>query len=180
MSSAGYETGCDVMSLRDQLRGRSQPTEVIRLPLDPSAWTRVERELAALRWQLEEARSQGGRDTTALRARVEDAQARLDGLPCMEVTLRALPPPEWEALVELHPATEEQQTQGQRWNPTTFRPAVLAACVVTADGEDPMSADDWEQAAKLGEIGVGEYNALFSAAVNLNLRAPASAVGNGS
>jgi hypothetical protein len=99
MSSAGYETGCDVMSLRDQLRGRSQPTE---------------------------------------------------------------------------------QTQGQRWNPTTFRPAVLAACVVTADGEDPMSADDWEQAAKLGEIGVGEYNALFSAAVNLNLRAPASAVGNGS
>jgi hypothetical protein len=82
--------------------------------------------------------------------------------------------------VELHPATDEQQGQGQRWNATTFRPAVLAACVVTPDGEDPMSADDWEQAAKLGEIGVGEYNALFNAAINLNLRAPASAVGNGS
>jgi hypothetical protein len=98
----------------------------------------------------------------------------------MELTLRTLPPPEWEALVELHSATQEQQEQGHRWNPTTFRPAVLAACVVPEDGEQPLTADDWEQIVKDGQLAAGEYNALFTAAVNLNLRAPASAVGNGS
>lgn len=168
------------MSFRDQLRGRSLPTETVRLPEDPSAWTRAERALGTAQWALEEARASGGRDTAALRARVTEAQEALDALPCMEITLRTLPPPEWEALIELHPATEEQQGQGMMWNPTTFRPALLAACVVTPEGDDPMSAEDWEQVVKAGQLAAGEYNALCNAAVNLNFRAPASAVGNGS
>lgn len=167
------------MSLRDQLRGRSLPTEVVRLPRDPAAWTRAERALGAAQWALDEARASGGRDTAALRARVADAQAALDALPCVEITLRTLPPPEWEALVELHPATEEQQATGARWNPTTFRPALLAACVVPPDGEDALTAEDWAQVVKDGQLAAGEYNALCNAAVQLNLRAPASAVGNG-
>jgi hypothetical protein len=168
------------MSIRDRFRARSMPTEVVRLPIDPTAWTRCERRLAAAQWELDESRAQGGRDTTALRAKVSQSQRELDSQPCMELTLRTLPPPEWEALVELHPATEEQQIQGQRWNTTTFRPAVLAACVVPDEGEPALSAEDWEQIVKDGGMAAGEYNALFNAAVNLNLRAPASAVGNGS
>jgi hypothetical protein len=129
---------------------------------------------------LEEARASGGRDTAALRARVTEAQETLDALPCLEVTVRTLPPPEWEALVELHPATEEQQSQGMTWNPVTFRPALLEACVVTPEGDEPLTADDWAQIVKAGELAAGEYNALCNVAVNLNLRSPASAVGKGS
>jgi hypothetical protein len=168
------------MSLRDQLRGRALPTEVVRLPMDPAAWTRAERARGEAQWALDEARGSGGRDTSGLRARVAAAQEQLDGLPCLEVTLRTLPPPEWEALVELHPATGDQQERGMQWNPATFRPALLAACVVPADGDEPLSAEDWSQVVKDGELGAGEYNTLINTAVALNLRAPASAVGNGS
>jgi hypothetical protein len=168
------------MSIRDQLRGRSLPTETVRLPLDPAAWTRCERALMTATWALDEARATGGRDTASLRAKVAAAQTALGEVPVLEVTVRTLPPPEWEALVELHPATEDQQSQGMRWNPATFRPAVLAACVVPTDGEDPLSADEWDHIAKAGQLATGEYNALVNAAVELNLRTPASAVGNAS
>lgn len=168
------------MSLREQLRGRSLPTEVVRLPRDPAEHARRERALAAAQWALDEARASGGLDTAGLRARVADAQAALDEAPCLEVTLRTVPPPEWEALVELHPPTDEQQARGMQWNPATFRPALLVACVVTPDGEDPLTADDWVQVVKAGELATGEFNTLCNAAVQLNLRSPASAVGKGS
>ena len=165
------------MSLREQLRGRSLPTEVVRIPTDPGEYARCERALAGAQWALDEARASGGLDTAGLRARVGGAQAALDALPVIEVTLRTLPPPEWEALVELHPATEEQQARGMQWNATTFRSALLAACVVPAEGDEPLTADDWEQVVKDGELAAGEYNTLCNAAVQLNLRAPLSAVG---
>jgi hypothetical protein len=168
------------MSLRDQLRGRALPTEVVRLPVDRAAYARCERELSAAQWELEQARGAGGRDTAALRARAAAAQASLNAQQCVEVTLRTLPPPEWEALVEMHRATEEQQAQRMLWNPATFNPAVLAACVVPADGDEPMSADDWAQLVKAGELTMGEYRTLCDAAISLNLREPSSAVGKGS
>jgi len=169
------------VSLRDQLRGRSLPTEVVRLPLDPTAWSRAERARGEAQWALDEARGTGGRDTTGLRAQVATAQEQLDALPCLEVMLRTLPPPEWEALVELHPATEDQQGRGMQWNPATFRPALLAACVVPPEDEpEPLTAEYWEGVVKAGELGAGEYNMLVNSAVALNLRTPASAVGNAS
>jgi hypothetical protein len=167
------------MSLREQLRGRSLATEVVLLPREPARYTQCERALAAAQWALDEARATGVPDTAGLRARVADAQAALDAQPCIEVTLRPLPPPEWEALVELHAANEEQQARGMQWNPTTFRPALLAACVVPPEGEDALSAEEWEQLVKDGQLATGEYNALCNAAVQVNLRAPASAVGKG-
>jgi hypothetical protein len=108
-------------------------------------------------------------------------ETALDACPVIEVTLRALSPPEWEALVELHPPTEEQQGRGAQWNAATFRPALLAACVVPPEDEpEPLTAEYWERVVKDGELGAGEYNTLCNAAVTLNLRAPTSAVGNGS
>lgn len=166
------------MSLRDQLRGRSLPTEVVRLPTDPGEYSRRDRALSAARWALDEARASGRPDTAGLRARIADAQAALDACPVFEVTLRTLPPPEWEALVELHPATEEQQARGMQWSAATFRPALLAACVVPPEDEpEPLTAEYWERVVKDGELAAGEYNTLCNAAVQLNLRAPLSAVG---
>lgn len=169
------------MSIREQLRGRSLPTEVVRIPTDPGEYARCERALTTAQWALDGARASGGHDTAGLRARVADAQAALDACPVVEVTLRTLPPPEWEALVELHPATEEQQGRGMQWNPATFRPALLAACVVPPEDEpEPLTAEYWEGVVKAGELAAGEYNVLCNAAVQLNLRAPLSAVGKGS
>jgi len=165
------------MSLRDQLRGRSLPTEVVRLPRDSAEYARRERALTAAQWMLDEARGRGV-DTAGLRARTADAQTALDACPVIEVTLRALPAPEWEALVELHPATDEQQSRGMQWNAATFRPALLAACVVPPEDEpEPLTAEYWVQVVKDGELAAGEYNTLCNAAVTLNLRGPASAVG---
>lgn len=167
------------MSLRDQLRGRALPTEIVRLPVDSAAYARCDQALAVAQWALDEARGRG-LDTGGLRARVADAQAALEACPVIAVTLRALLAPEWEALVELHPATEEQQGRGMQWNPATFRPALLAACVVPPEDEpEPLDAEYWERVVKDGELAAGEYNTLVNAAVQLNLRAPLSAVGKG-
>jgi hypothetical protein len=168
------------MGLHDRLRARPLPTETVRIPVDPEAAATAERDLDAAAWALEEARTRGSADLAELRARAAATRAAVDGLQYESVTLRGLPPAEWEALIDQHPPPEDGARPGAQWNPATFRPALLAACVVPADGEDPPSASDWEQIAKDGSLSAGELNTLFSAAVALNLRTPASAVGKGS
>lgn len=165
------------MSIREQFRGRSQPTETVRLPHDPTGYARCERAVADAAVRLEQARATGGVDTSRLRSRLADAEEALNACTVIEITIRALPAPEWEALVALHPASEEDAGKGLMWNATTLRPALLEACVVPDEGEAPLSASEWEQIVKDGEIGAGEYNSLCNAAVALNLRSPASAVG---
>ena len=168
------------MGLADRLSARKPPTEVVRLPIDPSEYGRVERELESATWALEEARAGGDVDVAVLQARVDAARAALAECECEEITLRALPPAEWETLLDMHPPTEEQRATGAQWNVTTLRAALLAAAVVPADGDDPLAEADWEQLAKAGSLASGELTALFNAAVRLNVRAPASAVGKDS
>jgi hypothetical protein len=165
------------MGLGDRLRSRKPPTDTVRLPHDPAQYAQAERDLEGARWALEDARSRGYQDLSVLRERVDTAQSRLDGCECELVTLRALSPAEWEALVDLHPATDEQSKVGASWNTTTFRPALLAAVVVPADGEDPMSEADWDLLVKDGGLAPGELNTLFNSAVNINLRTPSAAAG---
>jgi hypothetical protein len=167
------------MSLRNRLQGRKPPTQVVPLPIDPVAYAECARELSEATWELEQARARGVVDTAALRARVLRAQDAQNALDVERVTLRALPAADWEALVDAHPPTEQQADGGAAWNPTTFRPALLALSIVPENGDEPVSADDWEQLAKSGEISAGELTALFTAAVELNLRAPSMAVGKG-
>lgn len=167
------------MGLADRLRARKLPTETVQLPLDPLAYERAERELMAATIALEEARNRGSVDLTELQLRVDGAQATLDECECEQITLRALPPAEWEALLDLHPPTEEQKAKGALWNTTTFRPALLAASMVPAKDEEPLAEADWEQLAKGGALAAGELNALFNAAVEVNFRSPSSAVGKG-
>lgn len=165
------------MGLGDRLRARKPPTETVRLPHDPAQYAQAERDLEAARWALEDARTRGYQDLSALRERVAAAQVTLDGCGCEQVTLQALSPAEWEALVDLHPATEGQDKAGAMWHTATFRPALLAACMVPADGEAPLSETDWDVLAKDGALAPGELNTLFNAAVNINLRVPAVATG---
>lgn len=163
-------------SLADQFRGRRLPTQVVPLPRDPDQYDRVARDLAGARWALEEARGRGAVDTAALRAGVDALQVELDAQPVLQVTLTALPPDEWEDLVDAHPPTEADQARGYQWDPRALRPHLLAAAVVVPAGQ---ARPDWEQLAKSGEVTAGELAGLFDAAVMLNMRGLSAAVGKG-
>lgn len=83
------------------------------------------------------------------------------------VTLRALPAPEWDALVQLHPPTEEQAADGWGWNTATFRPALLAACVASpADEGEPLDVEEWAQL--LMQMPFGDRELLWGAAIEVN------------
>ncbi|QJY46655.1 hypothetical protein [Pseudonocardia broussonetiae] len=96
------------------------------------------------------------------------------------VEVRALPAPEWDALVQLHPPTEQQAEDGWGWNLATFRPALLAACVVSPDDEgDPLTEAEWAQL--LLKMPVGDRELLYRTAVDVNEnRWPGADVGKGS
>lgn len=165
-------------TLRDRLRQRQLPTEVVELPLDPAEFAARDRALTSAQWALETARDRGSGDLGPFRAELAAAQSALAQMEVISVTLRALPAADWEALLELHPPTDAERDKGAQWAPS-FRLALVAASVVPADGEAPTSEADWEAMAKDGSLGAGEINALFTVALNLNLRAPDSHVGKG-
>lgn len=167
------------MSLREILRERKLPTQVVSIPADTEAHSRLSREYEDALFALEEARTRGALDFAEFRFRVDTARTALDALASEPVTLRALPPAEWEALVELHTPSAEQQAAGARWSVSTFRPALLAASVVPGEGEVPLTEAEWEQVAKDGTLAMGELNTLFNTAVSLNLRGPAISTGKG-
>lgn len=85
----------------------------------------------------------------------------------VDVTVRALPPADYERLASGHPP----QTRGQPWNLDTFPAVLLAACVVD-DDPDPMTAAEWAEQFERGQLSQGEAAALVEAAVRVNSRAP--------
>lgn len=105
--------------------------------------------------------------------KVDGAQAKLDA--CYEpLTLTALPPADFEALMAAHPPTKEQRSKDFEWNEETFRPALLA---VTVEGD--MTEDDWAEMNKSGQITWGEFTALFNACLNVNSRSSDDLLGKG-
>jgi hypothetical protein len=160
------------MGLRDRLRARQLPTTTVILAGDRGAYAAAERELEAANRALLDEQARGSYDLAAERARVEVAQSALDELPVEKVVLRALPPSDWEALVEAHPPPESRP--GAVWNVATFRAALLAASVVLPEGEDPP---DWDELTRDGHLTAGELNMLFDAAISLNARAPQVSTG---
>lgn len=57
---------------------------------------------------------------------------------------RGLDLTEFDALVDLHPPTDEQHREGRTWNPDTFEYALLAACVEDEDGTPgDLTPDEW-------------------------------------
>lgn len=112
------------------------------------------------------------RETVTLPAAAEGADPE-------RFELCAIPPGEWEALVALHPPTEQQVAVGDQWNIATFRPALLAVSVNPPDGEDALTESDWADAAAQGWLTIGELNVLFGVAISLNDRSPLVSVGKG-
>lgn len=105
------------------------------------------------------------------RARVAETEAAL--APFREV-LRAGPiaPIAYEELVRAHPPSAEQRAQGQVWDPETFTPALLAACIgqELPEGER-MTEQDWADWMSTAGAGVSaDLVALFRACLQVNDR----------
>lgn len=165
------------MGLKERFASRQLPQVVYPLRMDfgPDA-DAAERELTAAESELAFATSQGFVDLGGYRRRVEAARQARDGFYEF-LTIRALPPSEFEELVGAHPASEEQRKKNGPaavWNIDTFVPALLAACV-----ESDMSADDWAEVTSKGPIATGEVAALFQAALQVNDRTPDEHLGKG-
>ena len=99
--------------------------------------------------------------------RVAAARAALEA--CYErLELTALAPADMEALIEAHPpAPNQRDRDNSMFNPTTFVPALIAACV-----ESDLSEDDWSEFVTKGPVTRGETLALFNAVWDLNHRTP--------
>lgn len=147
------------MSLKAKLSKRELPTALFPLRTDDDRGPRAE--LAA---------AQDAGDER----RIAAAQAVLEA--CYEqITIRALPPGEVEELLEQHPPTEEQAKRNWIYNPVTFPPALLAACI-----DSDITADDWAQYTTKGPMTRGEANTLFNTVWDLNYRVPDPWLGKGS
>lgn len=165
------------MGLKERFASRQLPQVVYPLRMDYSPDSdAAERELGAAERELAFAQSQGWTDLGGLRRRVE--QARLARAAFYEeLTIRALPPAEFEELVSAHPSSKEQRDKSGPaavWNVDTFVPALLAACV-----DSDMTADDWAEVTSKGPMATGEVAALFQAALTVNDRTPDEHLGKG-
>jgi hypothetical protein len=138
------------MGLKDRLATRQRPSTTYKLRIDDDAAARTD--LAAV---------------TAAGADVEEAQAQLDA--CYEqLIITALPPVEMEALLAAHPATDAQRAKDKTvFNQDTFVSALLAACI-----DSDVTESDWQEYTTKGAMTIGEINALFAAAWEINYRDP--------
>lgn len=146
------------MNLRERLAAAQRRTTTHPLRIEDDAAPRAE--LAA---SLAEGDEQ----------RVAAARSAVDA--CHEtLTIVALAPDDWEALVAAHPPTEQQKDAW--WNPATFIPALLAECVAS-----DVTAADWADYTTKGPMSLGEVTSLVNAALDVNHRVSDSrALGKGS
>jgi hypothetical protein len=168
------------MSQRERLLGRRLPPErvTIRVDFSPEADAAYAAYESALR-DLEDAESRSV-DLADARARVEEALVALT--PFREIlVVSPVPPSEYEALIGEHPPTEAQQGLNYRWNPDSFVPALLAACIgQELAPEDRMSEKDWLDWTTSAAIGAaGEVNTLFATCLRVNDRSLDVQVGKG-
>jgi len=161
------------MSQRERLLGRRLPTMRVKIRVDFSAEADelVALHEAALR-DLDECQARGA-DLGEAAARVEETAAAVE--PLYEtLTVSPLAPLEYEALIQAHPPTEQQQGQGYIWNPEGFMPALMAACIGRdLPPEDRMTEKDWVSLlTSASAASAGELTALYGLCVRMNDRAP--------
>lgn len=90
----------------------------------------------------------------------------------VSIPLRALPRPAYEALLNTHEPTEEQEREGEAYNVDTFAPALISACSV--DGMTvEMAVEMIGQKNDKGEyeggiLNHGESSVLFRTCTQLN------------
>jgi hypothetical protein len=145
------------MGLKDRLADRPRPSTTYSLRIDDDEIPRAE---------LIAARAAGDE------SRIVAAQEAVEA--CYEqVTITALPPADMEALLAEHPAPENANVQ-KIFNPATFVPALLAACM-----DSDVTEEDWAVYVTTGAMTIGEVGALFDAVWSLNYRAPDPSVPKG-
>jgi len=168
------------MSQRERMLGRRIPPTpvVIRVDFGPDADEAFAAHEAALR-DLNFAESRGA-DLDAARDRVAETKDNLD--PFQEVLyVSALPPAVYDELIGEHPPTDEQRTRNYQWDPQTFAPALLAACIgQELPDEERMSEKDWTDWASISSATVnGEFVTLVNTCLAVNDRAINVNVGKG-
>jgi len=145
------------MGLKDRLAPRRRPTATYSLRIDDDTTARAE---------LGAARAAGDE------ARIVAAQEAIEA--CYEqVTITALAPADMEVLLAEHPPPETLKGKSI-YNPTTFIPAFLAACV-----DSDVTEADWSEYVTTGAMTFGEVTDLFNAVWELNYRVPDPSVPKG-
>lgn len=149
------------MSLSERLAGRERPSVVYPILVDDPTEAKKLLEVAAKGCNHAVARyEEGDKRLTAAKRKLTLAQKRFDA--CWErVTLKALPPKEYEALKTAHPPTEEQLADDEVFNRDTFRPALLSSCA------PEMTKAEWEAFLE-NNMSDGERQEIFVAALGVN------------
>lgn len=158
-------------SQRARLRGRSRPTAECKVSIDDTR--AAERELAEATTALQLLLfGGGGEELAGARERVEAAREALEA--CFEtIVCMALPPAEFEALIDAHPARKDHPDD-DAWNVDTFPRACFLACA-----PDVMSRSEWEEWLDV-QVSDGEQAKLYNTALEANVRAPDPSVPKGS
>lgn len=139
------------VGLKDRLATRKRPSAVYSLRVDDDRVARSE--LAA-------AQVDGDED------RIVAAQLAVEA--CYEqLTVTALAPVEFEALLEEHPPPADQRQK--MFNPKTFVPALLVACV-----DSDVDEETWADYTTTGAMTIGEVGGLFQVAWDVNYREPSA------
>lgn len=158
---------------RERLLARRRPTTVYQLAVEDdkaaiAEVTAAKDDLNTARFRSDDAAEQAVADAEE---RLAAARAALEA--CYEpVTLTALPPAEFEALIA-KPEYVARDGKDERWNVDAFPRACFLACVDTSD----LSAEEWTEFVD-GSLSQGEREAIFLAAVSVNARWPSGAVPN--
>ncbi|HEX4816706.1 MAG TPA: hypothetical protein VFV66_28525 [Nonomuraea sp.] len=151
------------MSLRERLLDRPRPSGEVPLRVDDD--TEAREDLERARRVLFMLQIEGGADKAFQRARTALTRAEKKLRSCFEfVTVRALDPGDFEALVTVHPPRPD--TKDKLWNLDTFPKACFLACV-----EGDMTPQEWEHLWETG-LSNAEQIELGNAAIRVNIRTP--------
>lgn len=105
------------------------------------------------------------------KAAVDAAQADVDAC-YFPIRLRGISPADFESLVSAHPPKSGSDTP---WDKDSLAPAIVAACQV---GDDRLTEDEWTAELASGRWTRGDVDALFVAAMSVNVRAVNASLGN--
>jgi hypothetical protein len=98
---------------------------------------------------------------TAARRKLEQAQTAV-AAASVSLTVQHISGPAYNALLDEHPPTARNEDDGQPYNPTTFAPALVRACLAEPQLSDGEFAELWEQLSN------PEATVLFTAALIVN------------
>ncbi|MEV4096974.1 hypothetical protein [Streptosporangium saharense] len=160
------------MSLRERLLARPRLADTCMLRVDDDAEARKELERARTFLRVLQFQGDAADESAVRAARADLERAEAAVAACYEpITLRAMRPGDFEALIALHRPREG--TGDRAWNLETFPRACFQECV-----EADLTTAEWEQVWK-EVLSQGERDELCTAAIRVNVRIPDSTLPKG-